>query len=71
MMFGWKSFLRYIFRLIKNNSAFQNEKFESISLINSSVIRIYKKSLTYPSNNNNSILTDIHNDTIYYVMFLQ
>ena len=59
--------LNYIFRLINNNSAIQNEKFESISLINSNVIRIYKKSLTYPSSNNISVLTDILNDSIYYV----
>ena len=60
--------VNYIFKLFKNDSADKNETFDSIALINKKAIRIYKKSITYPSNDDIIILTDIHNDTNYFVI---
>ena len=61
--------VNYIFKLFKNNSADKNEKFDSIALTDTKAIRIYKKSITYPPPNDNIVtLTDIHNDTDYFVI---
>ena len=66
---GNKVNFNYIFKLFKNDSANKNEKFDSIALTDTKAIRIYKKSITNPSPNDIIVtLTDIHNDTNYFVI---
>ena len=57
--------LNYIIKLIENNNYFENENLKTICLIESKVSKRYK--ISNPENNKNVTLTEMHNNTFYYV----
>ena len=57
--------VNYIIKIIENNNYFENENLKTICLIESKVSKKYK--ISNPENNKNVTLTEMYNNTFYYV----
>ena len=63
-----ESKVNYIFKLLKNDKKVENENLKTISLIESNMTKVYKTSSDKPTDVFSVALTDIHNDSYYYVL---
>ena len=62
------SIVNYFVKVIPSESRIKNENFNSLSLIESNVTKLYKKTQTDFSKKDNMQLLDLHSDKVYHVL---